>query len=92
MSRDRDEVRKRNGGAVIPVSREDTRSPERAQAMPDAWWIPHDPISQRKLVTVLAKMAKYVLDRAEEPLSESSEGEALDRHGCHLEAAHLNKS
>lgn len=43
-----------------------TSTPERS-----SWWIPTDPIAQRQLVAVLAKMAKCVLDAREEPLPES---------------------
>jgi len=50
---------------------------------PEQWWIPTDPIAERRLITVLARMAQCVLDHAQElsPVGHVSTGQvakALD--------------
>lgn len=78
--------------SLVPVSTEEGQAREQSQATPDAWWIPCDPIRQRRLVLVLAKMARCVLDHTGEPPSESPVEETSDGQRRRLGATHLNKS
>lgn len=52
--------------SLISVFEEEMQARERSQTTTEAWWIPHDPITETSLVLVLTKMAKCVLDHAEE--------------------------
>jgi len=54
---------------LVSVFKEEPQAQGKSQTSTiehSSWWIPTDPIAQRQLVAVLAKMAKCVLDHAEE--------------------------
>jgi len=51
--------------ALVPVFKEETQVKSQTTTI-EQWCIPTDPITERRLITVLAKMAKCVLDHAEE--------------------------
>lgn len=40
--------------------------PQIATAEQTSWWLPRDPITESRLVAILAKMVQCVLDHAEE--------------------------
>lgn len=55
--------------AMVCISEEEAQAQERPQtatAEQASWWIPSDPISERRLVAVLVDMAKCVLDHTEQ--------------------------
>jgi len=72
---------------MVCVSREETEARGKSQtttAEQAAWWIPTDPITEKRLITVLAKMAKYMLDHAQER-SDSHQLEPEEPPPAHVE-------
>ncbi len=93
MPKDLDkEARERNEISLVPTPGEEAQAREESRVTSDAWWIPRDPITQRRLVLVLAKMAQSVLDGAGKPLPKPSVEETPDRQRGRPGATHLNRS
>ena len=75
------------------VFKEETKAEEQPHTTPAeqaSWWIPHDPITERRLVLVLTKMAKCVLDHAQELPPADGEIPSQNCSAKRMGATHFN--